>query len=328
MNQTNPSISSFKRPFSTSFRELSKVKRTSRRNPFYVGKNRSSAQKRHNTRSVLGIDISLFTPEAFLKTIEHSFRASSLNQEDKLFIATVNPEFVIDAYYDAEFREILNQTHLNTADGAGICLALSGLYQIRQPRITGSDSTEQICKLAAIYHKRIFLLGAAEGIAEKAANHLKQRIPDLQIGGVYSPKNRMDSIEDYPPGVQKKLQQAEVLFVALGAPAQEKWISKHLQKLPQCRVAVGIGGTLDFIAGEVKRAPKWMQGFGVEWLYRLLKNPSRWRRMLKIPIFIYLVLKEWVQGHVLSLFHSNDRRSIEQPILWQIPLIHPISKRY
>lgn len=292
-----------------------------------VWKKRSPVQKRHNTRTVLGIDISILSWNTFLRIVEEKLKGDKHQDSKPLFVATVNPEFIISAQQDREFRDLLNRTGLNTADGSGICLALNRLYQIRQPRITGSDSMEKICRLAEKHHKSVFLLGAAYGVAEKAADKLIMSYPKLTISGVYSPKNRYDALETYPDEIQQQLRKADVIFVALGAPAQEKWIDRHLGKLPACKVALGIGGTLDFIAGEVKRAPQWMQAFGLEWLFRLLLNPSRWRRMLKIPIFIYQIFREWLRSNVFPSLNWTDQRSNEARILWQIPQIDPGLKR-
>jgi len=293
-----------------------------------VRKKKADDSKRHNSSSVLGIDISLLSKRAFFQIIEQILKARQVSEFNKLFIATVNPEFIIDSKKDAEFKRILNTTSLNTADGMGVCLAIRGLHQVNQPRITGSDSTEKICALAAKHGSRVFFLGAAEGIAERAAETLKKMIPGVKICGVYSPMNRIDSLDSYPESIQKQMMQAEVLFVALGAPAQEKWIARNLDKLPNCRIAMGIGGTLDFIAGEVKRAPEWMQLFGIEWLYRLLLNPRRWRRMLKLPIFLGHFIKEW--GKMLWQTKSVQiiSEAKEPTLLWQIPLAKPNSRHY
>lgn len=294
----------------------------------HVRKKRSDVPKRHNTRSVLGIEISHLSERTFYGIIEQVLKPVQIKQERQLFIATVNPEFIMEAKEDPQFKQILNQTSLNTADGTGVCLAMQGLHRVTQPRITGSDSTTEICKLAAKYRRNIFLLGAAEGIAAKAAQRLKETIPGLEVCGVYSPKNRVDPLETYPEAIQEHIMEANLLFVALGAPAQEKWIARNLSSLPNCRIAMGIGGTLDFIAGEVNRAPKWMQIIGLEWLYRLLVNPSRWRRMLKLPIFVGHFVKEWLNSFWNYKFDPRNIHVKEHPLLWQLPLLENPIKRF
>lgn len=251
--------------------------------------------KTHNTRTVLGVDISVMDAPEFMNHVHEALDRGETGEQG-MFIATVNPEFLVDARTDPSFRETLGRTSLNTADGAGICLALKLLHGIAQPRITGSDSTPRICQMCAVTGREVFLLGAAPGVAALAAERLQERIPGLKIAGTYSPASRTAGFETYPSDVQEGLRRAGAVFVALGAPAQERWIRENRRHLESCRLAVGVGGTFDFIAGVARRAPVWMRRSGLEWLYRLLAQPSRWRRMLKLPTFARLVVLDWLKS--------------------------------
>lgn len=203
-----------------------------------------------------------------------------------MFIITVNPEIIIQSLIDQEYKDILAKASINTADGVGICWAIQFLYGAHVDRITGSDSTEKICELCAKNDDSVFFYGAMPGVAANAAKILQSRIPDLSIAGTYSPESSEIDIDELPQKEREQIKQAKAIFVALGAPAQEKWIHRNLSHLPNCKLIIGVGGTFDFITGQVKRAPVVFQKTGFEWLYRLYLQPERWRRMMKLPLFV------------------------------------------
>lgn len=238
---------------------------------------------------VLGIDISPYTKEEFFKLLEQRLIDDDPNSPP-YFVITVNPEIAVQSIIDNEFKQILTSSSINTADGIGISWAVNVLYGKQVDRITGSDSMEQICRLCTEHTQPVFLYGAMPGVADEAAEVLQDRIDNLEIAGTFSPDRPDFDLEDLPVKTQQQLQEASCIFVALGAPAQEKWISKNLRKLPNCKLIIGIGGSFDFIAGKIKRAPKWMRKSGLEWVYRLYLQPSRWRRMLKYPVFVVNIL--------------------------------------
>lgn len=206
------------------------------------------------------------------------------------FFVTVNPEIAVETISDLEFKKILNSSSINTSDGIGISWAIKYLHGEKVERITGSDSLERICSLAAKSDNSVYFYGAMPGIAKKAADILKDRIEHLNIIGTYSPPERDIPFEQLPGEVKEGLKKANVIFVALGAPYQEKWINDNISELINCKVIAGIGGSFDFIAGNIKRAPVFYRKTGLEWLYRLYLQPSRWRRMLKLPLFMINVI--------------------------------------
>lgn len=240
-------------------------------------------QKRQSYK-VLGIDISPYSKDEFFSVVDARLQNNNPDSP-AYFVVTVNPEIIIQSIIDNDFKKILSSSSINTADGMGISWAINYLYGRRVDRITGSDSLEKICKQCARFNSSVFFYGAMPTIAERAASILQDHIPDLIVAGTYSPDSPDIKLEDLPYKTQESLQIADVIFVALGAPAQEKWINQNLPKLPACKLIIGIGGSFDFVVGNIKRAPKWMCKLGLEWLYRLWLQPSRWRRMVKLPLF-------------------------------------------
>lgn len=202
-------------------------------------------------------------------------------------ICTVNPEFIVDAQRDWAFAAVLARADLCVPDGAGVLWAARRSGMHLRERVTGSDGIYHICERAALRGWRVYLLGAASGVAEAAATALASRFPGLIVTGCYagSPADA-----DWPP-LQTRLRNAapDILFVAFGHPRQDFWIDRHRADLPAA-VAIGVGGAFDFVAGIVPRAPLWMQRLNLEWLHRLLTQPWRWRRMLKLPVFVAMVL--------------------------------------
>lgn len=193
-------------------------------------------------------------------------------------IATVNPEFIMAARKDKKFHEILNSTDLNVPDGFGLQCAAWFLGEKIGERITGVDLTWEICKLAAEKGYSVFFLGAAEGVAEKAAHRIELLNPGLKIAGTYSGTPDEEGIAERINSVSP-----DILLVAFGAPKQEKFIFDNRGAL-KVKLAMGVGGTFDYIAGIVPYAPTWMRESGLEWLYRLFTQPKRWKRIITATI--------------------------------------------
>lgn len=202
-------------------------------------------------------------------------------------LITVNPEFVMAAQRDANFRAAINAAALVVADGVGVVWATRYLRAATPERITGVDTLVALAHRCAQTGYRLYLLGAAPGVAEEAAQRLQALAPGLQIAGTYAgtpaPAEEEAIIE------RVRAARADVLCVAYGAPAQDLWIYRNLSRLPVA-LAVGVGGAYDFISGRQRRAPRLMQRLGLEWLYRLYREPWRWRRMLALPRFALRVM--------------------------------------
>ncbi len=237
---------------------------------------------------ILGVPIDAITWKDLRRTITAWVAGDRPRQ-----ICTVNPEFVMVAQQDINFYNILNRADLCVADGQGLLWAARHLGSPVPQRITGSDGVPLIAGWAAEEGWSLFLLGAAEGVAARAAAILQEAHPRLRIAGTYvgspSPQD-----ED---GIVARINAsgADILFVAYGAPAQDKWIARNLPRL-QVKVAAGVGGAFDFIAGVQKRAPLAWQRLGLEWLYRLIQQPWRWKRMTRLPRFVLAVLRRGRRG--------------------------------
>lgn len=204
-------------------------------------------------------------------------------EQKKHYIVTPNPEFIITAQKDLEFKKVLNQADLSIPDGAG--LKLADIVNTTP----GVDLMERLCKASADLGFTIGLLGGRDRVAEKAAECLKKKYPGLKV--VFA-DNGGDVDNNGNVWVDPCVNPCEILFVAFGAVKQEKWISKNLDKLP-VKVAMGVGGAFDYLSGEVKRAPKLMRNLGLEWLFRLILQPWRIKRQLALLKFVGMVLTKW-----------------------------------
>ncbi|MGM0506337.1 MAG: WecB/TagA/CpsF family glycosyltransferase [Bacteroidota bacterium] len=246
-------------------------------------------EKKTDPYPVLGVDIAPYSKDEFYYLIGERLKDDDL-LSPPIFVVTVNPEIAIQSIFDNQFKEILSKSTINTADGVGISWAIHFLHNKTVDRITGSDSLERICNDCATYGQTVFFYGAAPGVAQQAADILMGRIEDLSVIGTHSPEKPDMAFEQLPMDTQILLKSASVIFVALGAPAQEKWIHANLDKLPNCKLIIGIGGSFDFISGSKKRAPEILRKSGLEWMFRLWLEPARWHRMLKLPLFALNVL--------------------------------------
>ncbi|MCT4542488.1 MAG: WecB/TagA/CpsF family glycosyltransferase [Vallitalea sp.] len=212
-----------------------------------------------------------------------------MDSDGKYKIYTPNPEFVMMSIEDEEFKGILNKGDLVIPDGIGIVIASKILGKKIPERVAGYDLVQNVFKRIKKTNRTVYLLGASEGVAIKAADKMREIHKGLKIVGVHDgyfdeneEKNIMESINTLKP---------DLLLVGLGAPRQEKWIDNNIHKL-NIKVAIGVGGSFDGMAGNVKRAPLIFQKLGLEWFYRLIKQPSRITRMIKLPVFLIKVIKE------------------------------------
>ncbi len=227
--------------------------------------------------SILGVRVDDVTNGETIDLLESFIRSGRKHQ-----VATVNPEFIMEAQRNPAFMRTLNNTSLSFPDGIGVIHA-SRIYGVPfRERVAGVDVVENFAGVAAEKGYTFFFLGAAPGVADRAADILKSRHPGLSIVGTWggSPSPEEEA------GICERINavRPDVLLVAYGAPRQDLWISRNLGRL-SVSVAIGVGGTFDFITGKSVRAPGWMRSLGLEWLHRLVREPSRWRRMLALPRF-------------------------------------------
>lgn len=205
----------------------------------------------------------------------------------KGFIVAINPEKIIKAQEDPTLMELLNKAKYQIPDGIGVLIASRLKKGEIKERITGVDLMIYLCELASNHHKKVFLYGGKPGVADSAKEKLEEQFPNIHIVGTMNgyEKNKEKVIDE----INKS--QADILFVALGSPTQEKWIIEHMDKLCP-KIYQGVGGSYDVISGNIKRAPKAFQNLGLEWLYRLILEPSRIKRQLNLPKFLIKVLKD------------------------------------
>ncbi|GAC1498924.1 MAG: hypothetical protein NVS1B14_02120 [Vulcanimicrobiaceae bacterium] len=198
---------------------------------------------------------------------------------------------VVYAQRDRSFRDIVNAAALSLCDTIGLLLVARLRGSTLRERVTGVELIGHICARAARSGTGVYLLGASPGVAEDAAAALKASYPGLKVCGVHDGYFR----EGDSPAVAAAVavSGAKILFVGLGSPRQEVWIRDHGPQTG-CPVAIGIGGSLDVLAGKVPRAPRLWRRLGMEWLYRLFREPHRWRRQLALPHFVGLVFLDFI----------------------------------
>ena len=204
-----------------------------------------------------------------------------LEEEGPHLVATPNPEIVQRANKDRAFADILARADLVVPDGVGVIYAAKILGRPLRARVPGIDLASALLGRVAGTGKRLFLLGAAPGVAEQAAVNLRAAYPGLVVCGTHDGYFQ----EDGPVVDAIRQAGADIVFVCLGAPKQEKWIAAN-GEAAGARLYLGLGGSLDVFAGKVDRAPERFQRLGLEWLYRLMKEPSRIGRMAKLPLFL------------------------------------------
>ena len=222
--------------------------------------------------SILGVRVDAVSMPQTLGWIEAAVSARRPRQ-----ICTANPEFIMTAQRDPEFRAVLNQADLVLPDGVGLLWAARRLGARLPERVAGSDLIYRLAELAAQRGWRVYFLGAAEGVAQAAAQRLQKLYPGLVVAGSHAGDPSPASAGALIQGIRSA--QPDVLLVAYGAPAQDMWIAEHRARLG-VPVSMGVGGSFDFVAGVARRAPVWTQRLGLEWLHRLWRQPWRAGRVL------------------------------------------------
>lgn len=209
---------------------------------------------------------------------------------ERTVVVTANPEFVMLARHDADLRRIAEAADLVVPDGTGVLVASRLLGDPLPGRAPGRLIVDALAAQAGPLGLSFYLLGAAPGVAERAAERLQQRHPGLRIAGTHAgtPDPHGDDLS-----VRRIADAApHVLLVAYGMPAQERWLERNVERLPSVRVAIGVGGVFDQLAGLGVVPPRVVHAVGLEWLWRLAFEPRRWRRQRVLPLFALLVLAQ------------------------------------
>jgi N-acetylglucosaminyldiphosphoundecaprenol N-acetyl-beta-D-mannosaminyltransferase len=266
---------------------------------------------------VLGVRVDLIDSKKHFREL---FMSLLDKKGSKIF--TINPEFIVDSYFNPKFRETLNSGNLNSIDGFGVALAVKSKLNreksksffkifkdytdgsVRDLVVTGVDIVDESLKIANREKLSLFILGGSSEdlISYRSATMIQKKYPDINLVGhssefSYKPKDDIETIKFIEKRMKEKsIKVLDLLLVAYGHQKQEFWIERNSIKIP-ARVSIGVGGTLDFIAGKVKRAPFIFRSLGLEWLFRLVMQPNRFLRILKATV-IY---------SILSLFFSSKK---------------------
>lgn len=246
-------------------------------------------EKQFRTRvSILGIPVDRLT---LAQALDKVCRAWGENRF--LHVVTANAEMIYRSRQDRALQEIIKAAELVTADGAGVVLASRILKSACPQRVAGFDLMLACLQASARSSLPLYFLGSRQIVLEQAIAKAREDYPGINIVGWHHGYFQIDEEEDIVAEICRL--QPALLLVALGVPGQEKWIARYRLKLPAC-VTMGVGGSFDVLAGHARRAPLWMQRAGLEWFYRLLKEPSRFRRMAVLPLFLLAVLRQALQG--------------------------------
>ena len=237
-----------------------------------------------DTITILGVPIDRVTRNEAGEITEKLIKES--NKSCKMVFAP-NVEFIMTAEKDKEFFDLLQESSLSTPDSIGVIIGAKLQKKSFKERIPGQSYFRKIIELSNEKRYSIYLLGGEPGIPEKAKENLEKLFPNVNIVGVHH--GYFDEDEEKEVIKEINTLQPNMLFVALGAPRQEKWIKEHKNEL-KVDVAAGQGGTYDYEAGKIKRAPVWVQKIGMEWFWRLVKEPSRIKRQLVLPVYLFKVL--------------------------------------
>ena len=230
---------------------------------------------------ILGVNVDSVTMAQAVAQVQ-----DYMDEKKNVLIATANAEMIMRATHDEELRHILNEAALVVPDGAGTVWAAHHLGYEMPERVAGFDLAQELMRIAPGKKQRIFFFGSAPGVAEKAKAKAEELYPGIEIVGV---RNGYFSADDEPEIIAEiKAAKPDLLLAALGVPKQEKWLYQHKEELG-VPVSIGVGGTLDVMAGVMKRAPLWMQKAKLEWLFRGALQPKRAGRLLALPKFVLKV---------------------------------------
>ena len=235
---------------------------------------------------VMGLKFDSMTMDEALSRAEALLRG-----EKAAYVVTPNAEIAYEALHDGQLREMLNGADLMLPDGAGVVLASKLLRTPVKQKVAGVDFAAGLLGVLERNGQSLYLLGGKLGIGELAAQKMLEAHPQLRIAGIAD-----GYFQDEAPVIAKiNASGADALFVCLGAPKQERFMVQHQQEL-HVHLMAGLGGSLDAFAGTVQRAPAWMIRLNLEWLYRLIREPKRFRRMLRLPKYLWAVMLKRIRG--------------------------------
>ena len=280
---------------------------------------------------ILGAKIDLLSPQEVSDRFAHWFK-----QKQGHYVVTLNPEIALLAEREDGFQKTINRADITVADGIGLRVAARLFGIAVPPRITGRQVVDMLCRQALRAKASVYLLGAADGIATRAGQVLQHMYPGLRIAGAESGlTTETFENEASVAAVRERITRsgAAVVFVAFGAPKQERFIAKNLRLMPQVRIAVGVGGLFDYLAGAVKAPSRFWRQYGLEWLFRLFTQPRRWRRIIdatfvflaRVFVWKFRILFRWRRNVVGFIIDREHKRALlvspwwAQESRWQFP---------
>lgn len=246
----------------------------------------------HSVRkNVVGLEVILSSYQQFIQDV-----LEAACQHRSGYACFANAHMVVEAVRDPAFADMVNRATWTTADGVPLVWAIRLLYRLRQDRITGLDVLPSLLQEAPRHGVSVYVYGSTPEVLERCARFCTQNHPELSIAGIYSPPFRPLTVEEEDAIVERiRASGAGLVFVALGCPKQEKWMASLSHRIPA--VLLGVGGALPVTIGVQKRAPRWMQLAGLEWLYRFLQEPRRLlsRYVTTNSLFVFYLTRQWIR---------------------------------
>lgn len=243
--------------------------------------------KKLNELCILGVNIAITNMKEVV-----DFITSNIKELSGKYICVSNVHTTVMSYENPEYKNIQNSASIRIPDGKPLSIVQKRRGHKEAERVTGPDLMQTLFEESSENHLRHYFYGSTEETLKLLEKKLKEKYPDIEIAGMYSPPFRVLTDEE-DKEIIKNINdtKADVVWVGLGAPKQEKWMYEHMDKINGLMIGVGAG--FDFLAGNIKRAPKWMQKCSLEWLYRLLQDPKRlFTRYMKTNFkFIWLILR-------------------------------------
>lgn len=238
-------------------------------------------------KNVIDIQGIPFYSTTMMDFVHHELK-SRIDEEKQTFIVTANPEIVEYARVHEDYRSMILQADYIVPDGVGIIIASKIMNKPLKERVTGFDMMHEFFKMETKRPLRVYMLGAEEEVIQKAAKKVKEMYPSVELVGFH---NGFFDLEDEEMAEGIAALEPDIILLGMGFPRQEKWIMKYRAKFRK-GVFIGIGGSFDVLAGKLNRAPDIWIKLNIEWLYRLIQQPSRWKRMIVLPVFLLRVIKQ------------------------------------
>ncbi|MGM0414602.1 MAG: WecB/TagA/CpsF family glycosyltransferase [Bacillota bacterium] len=244
------------------------------------------------TQEILGVKFNILDQAGFISEIDQELSKTGY---DSRYVVTPNAEIVMQARKNSRLNKIINSAWLSSPDGSGILLASKLLAEtvVFEERVAGFDLMEALIELASKKNYSVYLLGGEPGIIDQAKDNIIKGHPEIDICGCHH--GYLDDELEAEVITDINQQQPDILLVGMGAPRQEYFISENRDKL-NFKVALTVGGSFDVISGSKARAPVWVQKIYLEWLYRLIQEPSRWKRIMVLPHFVLILLMDAIKN--------------------------------